>query len=120
AGGVAQWGRLRWQGENGAGAIALRTRSGNSLRPDPTWSEWSEPLRDPAGAQIKSPNARYLQYEAELTGAGVTLENVSAAYLPQNNPPVVKSVTVLAAVSATNAGTAKPATTVTDTGDATP
>jgi hypothetical protein len=112
AGGVARWGRLTWQGEK----VAIRTRSGNSLRPDATWSEWS----DVPGGQIKSPNARYLQYEAELTGAGATLENVSAAYLPQNNPPVVKSVTVLTAVTATNTNTPKPATTVTDTGDATP
>jgi hypothetical protein len=130
AGGVAQWGRLRWQGENGAGAIALRTRSGNSLRPDPTWSDWSEPLRDGAGAQIKSPNARYLQYEAELSGTGVTLENVSAAYLPQNNPPVVRSVTVLTTVtpagaagkaaSTASSATAPYSVTVTDTGDAAP
>ena len=45
AGSVAQWGRLRWQGENGAGAITLRTRSGNSIRPDPTWSDWSQPVQ---------------------------------------------------------------------------
>ena len=130
AGGAAQWGRLRWQGENGAGAIALRTRSGNSLRPDPTWSDWSEPLRDGAGAQIKSPNARYLQYEAELSGTGVTLENISAAYLPQNNPPVVRSVTVLTTVtpagaagkaaSTASSATAPYSVTVTDTGDSAP
>lgn len=128
AGSVAQWGKLRWQGENGAGAIALRTRSGNSLRPDPTWSDWSTPMQ--AGAQIQSPNARFLQYRAELSGSGVTLENVSAAYLPQNNPPVVRSVTVLTTMAQANAGakaasTASSATTpysvtVTDTGDAAP
>jgi hypothetical protein len=130
AGSVAQWGKLRWQGENGAGAIALRTRSGNSLRPDPTWSDWSGPLRDGSGTQIASPNARFLQYEAELSGTGVTLENISAAYLPQNNPPVVRSVTVLttvtpAAAASKAASTASSATTpysvtVTDTGDAAP
>jgi len=132
AGSVAQWGKLRWQGENGPGArldaIALRTRSGNSLRPDPTWSDWSEPLR--TGSQITSPNARFLQYQAELSGSGVSLENVSAAYLPQNNPPIVKSVTVLttmtpAGASGKAASTASAATTpysvtVTDTGDSTP
>ena len=132
AGSVAQWGKLRWQGENGAGAIAMKTRSGNSLRPDPTWSDWSEPMQ--AGAQIKSPNARFLQYRAELSGTGVTLENVSAAYLPQNNPPIVRSITVLttavAASASSKAGgqsgsTASAATTpysitVTDTGDAAP
>jgi WD40 repeat protein len=119
---VAQWGKLRWQGENGAGAIVLKTRSGNSLRPDPTWSDWSQPLRDGAGAQITSPNARFLQYEAELTGTGVTLENVSTAYLPQNNPPIVKSVTVVAtlAQAAASAKAAPYSITVTDTGDAAP
>jgi hypothetical protein len=132
AGSVAQWGKLRWQGEKGAGDIALRTRSGNSLRPDATWSDWSEPLR--AGAQIPSPNARFLQYEAELSGTGVTLENVIAAYLPQNNPPIVRSVTVLTTATPASASskaaaqsgsTASGATTpysvtVTDTGDAAP
>jgi hypothetical protein len=124
AGSVAQWGKLRWQGENGAGAVSgaitIKTRSGNSLRPDSTWSDWSGPLT--AGAQIPSPNARFLQYEAELSGAGATLENVIAAYLPQNNPPIVKSVTVVATV-AQAAASAKAATfsvTVTDTGDAAP
>jgi len=132
AGSVAQWGKFRWQGEKGAGDIALRTRSGNSLRPDATWSDWSEPLR--AGAQIPSPNARFLQYEAELSGTGVTLENVSAAYLPQNNPPIVRSVTVLTAVtpagasskagaqagSTASAANTPYSVTVTDTGDAAP
>ena len=131
AGSVAQWGRLKWQGESGAGTIAMRTRSGNSIRPDSTWSDWSEALSDPNSAQIKSPNARFLQYEATLSGAGATIENVSAAYLPQNNPPVVRSVTVLttvtpAAATQPKAGsTASTATTpysvsVTDTGDAAP
>ena len=81
-----------------------------------------------AGAQITSPNARFLQYKAELSGSGVTLENVSAAYLPQNNPPVVKSVTVLTTVTP-RPPLRKPlnasahhsySVTVTDTGDAAP
>lgn len=129
AGSVAQWGKLRWQAENGAGSIAMRTRSGNSLRPDATWSDWSAPM--PEGAQIISPNARFLQYEAELTGTGVTLENVSAAYLPQNNPPVIHSLTVLttattpstgarAATTSSSGGATPYSVTVTDTGDATP
>lgn len=132
AGTVAQWGRLRWQGDKGAGTIALRTRSGNSIRPDSTWSDWSDPLTDANGSPIKSPNARFLQYEAKLSGTGVTLENVSTAYLPQNNPPVIHSVTVLTAVtpvasaaqpkggSTASAATAPYSVTVTDTGDAAP
>jgi hypothetical protein len=130
AGGVAQWGKIRWQGDKGVGTISLRTRSGNSLRPDATWSDWSAPVSNGAGAQVTSPNARYLQYDATLAGSGVTLENVTAAYLPQNNPPMVRSVTVLTtatqvASSAKTTATASSASTpysvtVTDTGDSTP
>jgi sugar lactone lactonase YvrE len=129
---VAQWGKLRWQNSAASATTTttiMRTRSGNSARPDRTWSDWSAELRD--GAQIPSPNARYLQYEAVLTGPGAAVESVSAAYLPQNNPPVVHSITVLTAATpasatakpsgATASATAAPYTvTVTDTGDAAP
>jgi hypothetical protein len=129
AGSVAQWGRLRWQGDN-TGAVTLRTRSGNSIRPDATWSDWSDSLRDASGAQIASPNARFLQFEAKLTGTGAAIDNVTAAYLPQNNPPVVRSITLLTTVTAAStaakaSSTASAASTpytvtVTDTGDAAP
>ena len=33
-------------------------------------------------------------------GAGAAIDNVSAAYLPQNNPPVVRSITVLTTATA--------------------
>jgi hypothetical protein len=127
AGGTARWGKLRWQGETGAGSIALRTRSGNSLRPDDTWSDWSVPMAD---SRISSPNARYLQFAAEISGTGAAIDNVSAAYLPQNNPPVVRSITVLTqsvaaaakagaqSASASSSATVPYSITVTDTGDA--
>lgn len=121
AGGVARWGRIRSQG---AGAVALKTRSGNGGRPDATWSDWAAVN----GAQIQSPNARYLQYSAELSGAGAAIENVSAAYLPQNRAPAISSITVISTPAPTTAtspaaGAAKTPTfsvSVTDTGDATP
>ena len=131
AGTVAQWGRLRWQGEGGAGGVQILTRSGNSIRPDSTWSDWSSPLTDASGSQITSPNARFLQYEARLSGTGASVENITAAYLPQNNPPVIHSVTVLTTVTPANAAQQKASSTasassnpfsvtVTDTGDSTP
>jgi hypothetical protein len=91
---VARWGRIEWRGEGGA--IAVRTRSGNSQRPDATWSDWSEPLAAPG--PVASPNARYIQWKAELRGAG-ELDAMTVAYLPQNNPPAVKSVTVATQLS---------------------
>ena len=131
AGTVALWGHMVWRADDaGAGNISFRTRTGNSLRPDKTWSDWSAPLSDPAGSKIQSPNARYIQWKAEFTGAqGKTpgLDSVSVAYLPQNTTPVVKSITVVTLLA--SASGAKPAQqspsavysiTVTDTGDAAP
>ncbi len=128
---VARWGRVRWLSQGG---VTLKTRTGNSLRPDRTWSNWSEALTEESGSAIQSPNARYIQWKADLTARGdrqPTLENFSLAYLPQNSAPVVRSIIVTtgatsAASSArSSSSTGGPATsaysiTVTDTGDAGP
>ncbi|HWD98765.1 MAG TPA: hypothetical protein VG345_07000, partial [Bryobacteraceae bacterium] len=129
AGAVAQWGKLKWRGE---GAV-MRTRSGNSLRPDSTWSDWSAPVTNAGDSQIASPAARFLQFSAELSKPEAAIEYVTAAYLPQNNPPVVRSITVLTqpaaasstAKSSSSSSTASAASapytiTVTDTGDTGP
>jgi hypothetical protein len=96
SGTVARWGRLAWVGSKG---IAFKTRAGNSARPDATWSDWSEPIVDPAKSLITSPNARYIQWRAEFTGDAGTrpdLGNVMIAYRPQNTPPSIRSITVSA------------------------
>ncbi|HLH43830.1 MAG TPA: hypothetical protein VKV74_12630 [Bryobacteraceae bacterium] len=120
AGTVARWGRLSWRG--GGSGVSFRTRSGNSARPDPTWSEWSDPISNPAQAAIASPNARYLQWRAEFSGAASSaLENVTVAYLPQNTPPVIHSIGVAAQPGAAKAASASPAAytvTVTDSSEA--
>jgi hypothetical protein len=108
--------------------MVFRTRSGNSAKPDRTWSEWSAPLSNPAGSPIASPNARYIQWKAELAGTNGTtpiLNSVTLAYLPQNSPPVVKSINVItqsapaaqAAKAATTSSTAAFSVSVSDTGD---
>jgi hypothetical protein len=121
AGTAARWGSLSWRADLPPGcSLEFRTRSGNSATPDRTWSDWSDPLTNPAAARITSPNARYIQWEAELRGAaGATpvIGGVTLAYLPQNTPPVIKNITVVqtaaAAKQAINA--AAFAVTVTDT-----
>ncbi len=125
AGGISRWGRIRWLGEG----VTVQTRAGNSLRPDATWSDWSPVLSDASGSPVTSPNARYLQYKASLNSATAHLDNISSAYLPQNNPPVIHSITVSQqappAAAAKTANPTAPASpsysiTVTDTGDAGP
>src|ERR1051325_4338043 len=96
---VAAWGRIWWRGR---GQVELQTRSGNGERPDATWSEWSAPYRDPAGAQVTSPRARFIQWRAVLrapagTGpsADAFMEDVSIAYLPRNVAPEVLAISAL-------------------------
>jgi hypothetical protein len=121
SGAVARWGRISWR--SSAGKVQLATRSGNSARPDKTWSDWSEPLTDARDSLIRSPNARYIQWRASLEGSGAAVENVNLAYLPQNNPPVIRSISVSMqgaaqkTAAATSSNTAAYSITVTDTGE---
>jgi hypothetical protein len=100
AGSVARWGRLHWRADVPRGTkVEIRTRTGNSSRPDSTWSDWSPPLNDLDNSWIKSPNARFIQWKLELTGStgspeSPVVHSVTAAYLPQNNAPTVRSVSV--------------------------
>ena len=113
SGTVSRWGSLSWHADLPAGcALVFRTRSGNSAKPDRTWSEWSDPLGNPAGSSVSSPNARYIQWKAELTGTNggtPVINSVSLAYLPQNSPPVVRSVNVTTQPSGTQAAKSAPA-----------
>jgi hypothetical protein len=94
----ASWGKIWWRG---AGPIELQTRSGNSERPDTTWSDWSASYLEAAGVQISSPRARFIQWRAILKSSPTAnredarLDDVSLAYLPRNVAPEVVAITVL-------------------------
>jgi sugar lactone lactonase YvrE len=128
SGTASRWGSLSWRADLPAGCgLQFRTRAGNSAKPDRTWSDWSGPVT----SRISSPNARYIQWKAELSGAsGATpeLNSVTLAYLPQNSPPVVRSINVTTQSAAASqagkaasgaASTAAYSVTVTDTPDST-
>jgi hypothetical protein len=124
---VARWGHLQWRGVGSP--IQFSTRTGNSVRPDATWSKWSEPITNPNGALIGSPAARFVQWRAEWpAGSTARLDTVDIPYLPQNAPPVVHSISVTSILGA-NANKSGPAAasassaysiTVTDTGEPPP
>jgi outer membrane protein assembly factor BamB len=123
SGSVARWGRITWRSSPG-GKVQVQTRSGNSARADKTWSDWSEPLTNAQNSLIRSPNARFIQWRASLDGPGAAIENVSIAYLPQNNPPVIRSISVTmqpnsgaALKSAASSTSVAYSVTVTDTGE---
>lgn len=94
---VADWGTLSWRAAVPSGArVDVFTRSGNTATPDDTWSAWTGPYSMAQGEEIKSPNARYLQWKAVLHGRQTTpvLTSVSAAYVQRNLRPKVTSLTV--------------------------
>jgi sugar lactone lactonase YvrE len=98
---AGQWGVITWRGSAG---VEIQTRSGNTESPDATWSDWSPVYRNPAGEQITSPRARFIQWRATLKSApgarqarpAARLESVVVAYLPRNQAPEIASVTTMA------------------------
>lgn len=88
---AARWGQLHWRG---SGTLRFSTRSGDTERPDETWSEWSSAMT--TEGPIRSPGARFLQIRAELADASATILAVSAYYLPENQRPVVSDVAIKA------------------------
>ena len=97
AGTTATWGVIRWRAVGRPGQVQIATRSGNTATPDETWSAWSAAYENADGQQMTSPNARYLQWRALLSGdaaSSPSLTSVTAAYLPRNLRPEVLSITV--------------------------
>lgn len=105
---TATWGRITWRGR---GAVELQTRTGNTDKPDATWSDWSAVYREPS--TVTSPRARFIQWRAMLhssTANGANESNNSANansveaarvegvrlfYQPRNVAPEVLSVNIL-------------------------
>ena len=122
----ARWGKLSWK--TSEPGILFQTRTGNTGRPDATWSDWSNPVRSEDAAAITSPKSRYIQWRAEWPAASHSqLSSVTVPFLPQNSAPVIRSISVTSVIAATagskassNAGSSSGAysITVTDTGDA--
>ncbi len=94
---AATWGRIWWRSN---GNVALQTRSGNTEKPDETWSDWSANLTDQKGAQVSSPKAKFLQWRGILKSSlsspnSVSLNEVSVSYLARNIAPEVLSIQIL-------------------------
>jgi sugar lactone lactonase YvrE len=95
------WGRMHPDGEVPAGTkLEFSTRSGNTEKPEKTWSDWSS--SKPLGAEIAvtSPSARYLQYRVEFKRDGgspsatAQLQRLQFYYQNANAAPVISRVKV--------------------------
>ena len=95
------WGKLHPVGDAPAGATAeFSTRSGNTEKPEKTWSDWSDAKPLAAEIAVASPPARYLQYrvqfkrDAKSPDATAQVRRVQFYYQNQNAAPVVAKVKV--------------------------
>ena len=64
----SRWGLFRWHGSHD---VAIESRSGNTAKPDTTWTgfaalEKPRPTAEGGVGQVASPPARYVQYRATL------------------------------------------------------
>jgi len=95
---ISSWGCISWKEKRPSQTnILLSTRSGNNREPDNTWSDWTVEYQQ-NGGKIQSPPARFIQYRTTLTTDNSertpALDNVSIAYLPQNQTPIIRNVEV--------------------------
>jgi hypothetical protein len=102
---VARWGQVTLEGDLPANtAFEVRTRSGQTEKPDATWSDWTALVEIAPGARggdgtpVGSPPARFFQYELRLTTTTAqvtpTVTQVHIAYLPSNQPPRIQGLAV--------------------------
>ncbi len=85
----ANWGRVNVEGKGDGDSLLVQVRSGNVNRPQKNWSAWSQAVRVGAENSVRVPAARYVQWRAELKGAGSApeLRAVELAYRSKNFPP---------------------------------
>ena len=97
---VASWGKIAWRFTNpSGGSVKISTRTGNTEKPESSWSEWSAPY-SASGQQITNPKARYLQWRADFERGSMAagndcLERIQIPYLQENLRPQVVSISVL-------------------------
>jgi hypothetical protein len=92
---AARWGKLHFGGTG----VELSTRTGNTQKPDATWSAWqtlagTEARPEGGVGRVQSPGGRFLQIRAHLAGTKSVLRELTAYYLPQNQRARVSEVTV--------------------------
>ena len=83
----ARWGRVS---ALSTGSVKIETRSGNTERPDETWTRWSETL----SSQTANPQSRYFQWRVTLTG-DATVREVNVTFKQANIAPEILSLDVL-------------------------
>jgi sugar lactone lactonase YvrE len=89
---VARFGNVRY---SGTGALTVQTRTGNTAKPDKTWSAWTPVAATGTNGvgRVASPEARYVQVRVGF-GKATTLRDLTVYFHPQNQRPRVTEISV--------------------------
>lgn len=85
----ARFGRPSW---DATGKVSFEARSGNTKKPDNSWSEWSKPLS--ASAALTIPHGRYLQLRARFLSEDASVERIDVPYVTDNLRTVVTKIEI--------------------------
>lgn len=83
----ARFGRPSW---DQTGKVAVEARSGNTKKPDNSWSNWSSSLA--SSKPVDVPQGRFLQLRVRLLSADATLERINVPYVTDNLRAVVTAI----------------------------
>ena len=85
----SQWGALSWEAQGNA---QFFTRSGNTGKPDKTWSTWAAVSAPANSGAISSPSARFIQWKVKLEGAGALVKRVQLSFIQKNVAPEIVQI----------------------------
>lgn len=96
---VARFGSIVWRAEvPDATQVSVSARSGNTDKPDATWSTWCVEQTDPAAAKAGCPTGRFFQYRLTLATTRPeqtpTVRSIAASYLTTNQAPRLTKLVV--------------------------
>ncbi len=106
---TAVWGRIHVVSQTPEGtSLTFETRSGDTSRPDNTWSSW---VKTETEYKIKSPKARYLQFRAIFQSSGnntASIREIKIPYLGDNRAPEVTNIVFKRGVAQKKTGAVDP------------
>jgi hypothetical protein len=96
AGTRARWGALAVEPGPLPRGVTLESRSGDTRKPDDTWSKWEVVVVDGDRGAVPSPPARFLQWRAVFERSESRVEAIQVVYLPANLSPQMTSLEISA------------------------
>lgn len=84
----SKWGNFSFKGQ---GTLTLQVQSGNTAKPDETWSDWSEPLAAKAGETVRpiAPAARFFRAKLVWDSKDTVIKEIIQNYLVHNQQPKI-------------------------------